>query len=109
MQIGEPLRARRSEMQEGKGPVTDPSVGSASAAPAASATGPDGNRLPDGFTWHGYLVQLLHIGSSIEHALMVQYLYAAYSLDDQCPDRNSGERRKVTQWRNLILSVAKEE
>ena len=62
---------------------------------------------PAGLTWHAYLVQLLHIASAIEHALMVQYLYAAYSLDD---DRsNPKERAQVTLWRNLILSIAKEE
>ena len=27
---------------------------------------------PAGLTWHGYLVQLLHIASSIEHALLVR-------------------------------------
>ena len=62
---------------------------------------------PAGLTWHGYLIQLLHIASSIEHALMVQYLYAAYSLDDE--RRNPKEQTKVTLWRNLILSIAKEE
>jgi hypothetical protein len=61
-----------------------------------------------GLTWRGYLVQLLHIASSIEHALMVQYLYAAYSLD---PKRGTdqNERRMINRWRNLLLSVAKEE
>lgn len=76
----------------------------ATAGPAKPAS----DRLPDGLTWHGYLVQLLHIASSIEHALMVQYLYAAYSLDER-PDLDPAEREKIPQWRNLILSVAKEE
>ena len=62
---------------------------------------------PVGLTWHGYLIQLLHIASAIEHALTVQYLYAAYSLDDE--RRDPEERAKVTLWRNLILSIAKEE
>ena len=96
-------------MQEAGGSVADTAAGSASAAQRTSAAGPDGERLPDGFTWHGYLVQLLHIASSIEHALMVQYLFAAYSLDDENPRLEPDERRKVAQWRNLILSVAKEE
>jgi hypothetical protein len=62
---------------------------------------------PAGLTWHGYLIQLLQIASSIEHSLMVQYLYAAYSLDDE---RSKPEQQsKVTLWRNLILSIAKEE
>jgi hypothetical protein len=62
---------------------------------------------PAGLTWHGYLVQLLHIASSIEHALMVQYLFAAYSLNDGV--ESSEFRKKVVLWRNLILSIAKEE
>lgn len=62
---------------------------------------------PAGLTWHGYLVQLLHIASSIEHALMVQYLFAAYSLNDSV--ENNEFRKKVVLWRNLILSIAKEE
>src|SRR5215472_18062071 len=94
-------------MQEAGGSVADTAAGSASAAQRTSAAGPDGERLPDGFTWHGYLVQLLHIASSIEHALMVQYLFAAYSLDDGV--ENSEFREKVVLWRNLILSIAKEE
>jgi hypothetical protein len=52
-------------------------------------------------------VQLLHIASSIEHALMVQYLFAAYSLNDGV--ENGEFRKKVVLWRNLILSIAKEE
>ena len=36
--------------------------------------------LPSGFSGHDYAVYLLHIAAEIEHLLMVQYLYAAYSL-----------------------------
>jgi len=64
--------------------------------------------LPPGLTWHGYLVQLLHIASSIEHALLVQYLYAAYSLGSENGLRPD-DWSKVNVWRNLILSIAKEE
>jgi Ferritin-like len=99
-------------MEEGRGPVGDRSSGSAPPAKGGSAAAVGGGRRsrpPDGLTWHGYLVQLLHIASSIEHALMVQYLYAAYSLDDERPDLEPDERKKVAEWRNLILSVAKEE
>jgi rubrerythrin len=92
-------------MQEGTGVASDPVAESAPTALAASARASHAQRLPDGLTWHGYLIQLLHIASEIEHALMVQYLYAAYSLDDEHPR----ERKKVAQWRSLLLSVAKEE
>ena len=36
--------------------------------------------LPPEFTWRDYTVFLLTIAAQIEHSLMVQYLYAAYSL-----------------------------
>jgi len=97
-------------MQEGRGPVADRSTARAPVPRRHSAAALD-NDLPShppaGLTWHGYVTQLLHIASSIEHALMVQYLYAAYSLDGE--RRNPEEQTKVTLWRNLILSIAKEE
>lgn len=51
--------------------------------------------------WRDYLLLLLRVAAEIEHGLMVQYLYAAYSLGD-------GERM-VEEWRNSIVAVAKEE
>jgi hypothetical protein len=62
---------------------------------------------PDEMTWRDYLIMLLHIGAELEHGLMVQYLYAAYSLDDQTGP--AARRRKVAEWRNALLIVAKEE
>src|SRR5882724_1847039 len=58
-------------------------------------------------TWKDHLVMLLHIGAEIEHSLMVQYLYAAYSLGgEQVPRRH---RLMVRGWQTSILAVAKEE
>ena len=62
---------------------------------------------PNDMAWRDYLIMLLHVGAEIEHALMVQYLYAAYSLDDQ--KGLPAQRRQVAEWRDLILTVAKEE
>ncbi len=31
-------------------------------------------------------IELLHIGAEVEHALMAQYLYAGYSLNENQPD-----------------------
>ncbi len=62
---------------------------------------------PEGMAWRDYLIMLLHIGAELEHGLMVQYLYAAYSLDDQTGSVQ--RRKKVGEWRNLLLTVAKEE
>jgi len=63
---------------------------------------------PPGISWHGYLVQLLHIASSIEHALLIQYLYAAYSLGSE-DELSAEDLAKLNVWRNLILSIAQEE
>jgi hypothetical protein len=62
---------------------------------------------PPELTWRDHAIMLLHIASTIEHALMVQYLFAAYSLGgDQVPVEH---RPMVEGWRNSILAVAKEE
>lgn len=62
---------------------------------------------PDGMTWRDYLIMLLHVGAELEHGLMVQYLYAAYSLDDQAGP--AARRRRVGEWKRLLLTVAREE
>lgn len=62
---------------------------------------------PDDLTWRDYLLMLLHIDAGIEHGLMVQYLYAAYSLGgDQVPP---DKRALVRRWQQTLLSIAKEE
>ena len=66
----------------------------------------DGSKPPE-MTWRDYLVLLLHLGAEIEHALMVEYLYAAYSLGgDQIPHAH---RPMVQRWQTNILNVAREE
>jgi hypothetical protein len=58
-------------------------------------------------SWRDYLIYLLHIGAEIEHALMVQYLYAAYSLGGtQVPEKH---RPMVERWRKSLLIIAREE
>jgi Ferritin-like len=63
--------------------------------------------VPVEFTPHRYAIFLLHIAAEIEHALMVEYLYAAFSLGGPKvpPDRWI----EVSQWREIILGIAKEE
>lgn len=53
-------------------------------------------------------VFLLNIAAEVEHALMVQYLFAAYSLRDpsQFPDDQAA---LVRAWRSAIATVAREE
>jgi len=51
---------------------------------------------------------LLSIAAEVEHALLVQYLYAAYSLSDGTgldPDQKTA----VDLWRGTIVEIAKEE
>jgi hypothetical protein len=62
---------------------------------------------PDDMTWRDYVIMLLHIGSELEHGLMVQYLYSAYSIGG---DHLSEEDQELVQkWQDLILTVAREE
>src|SRR6478609_9951424 len=53
-------------------------------------------------------VFLLHTGAEIEHALLVQYLYAAYSLK---PAKEVDEEHAplVRAWRKTLLGIAREE
>jgi Ferritin-like len=63
--------------------------------------------VPREFTAHDYAVYLLHIAAEIEHTLMVQYLYAAYSLGG--PHVPSDKREQVLKWQRIILGIAREE
>src|ERR1700680_4789471 len=63
--------------------------------------------LPPELSWHDYAIFLLSMAAEIEHSLMVQYLYAAYSLGGpQVPEEH---RSKVLEWQRVILGIAKEE
>ncbi|MGW1992181.1 ferritin-like domain-containing protein [Embleya sp. NPDC001921] len=63
--------------------------------------------LPPEFNWRDYTVMLLHTAAEIEHSLMVQYLFAAYSLGG--PDVPTNLREPVRRWQEIILGIAKEE
>ena len=56
---------------------------------------------PPELSWHEYIIFLLQLGASVEHALMVQYLYAAYSL--------RADRPPAGEWRESLLLIAREE
>jgi hypothetical protein len=67
---------------------------------------------PDELTWWDWTVFLLHTAAEVEHALMVQYLYAAYSLGEapfQGPNVPTSAQGLVASWRGTIVSVAREE
>jgi hypothetical protein len=59
------------------------------------------------FVPRDYVSFLLHIDAEIEHGLMVQYLYAAYSLGG--PQVPPERRDQVRGWQEVILGIAKEE
>jgi len=61
---------------------------------------------PAGLSWRDYLITLLRIAGEIEHALMVQYLYAAYSLGGPGAEQ---EPELVRGWRDTLLTIAREE
>ena len=72
-------------------------------AQAAPESGP----YESEFSPRDYVSYLLHVDAEIEHALMVQYLYAAYSLGG--PQVPQAHRAAVRGWQEIILGIAKEE
>src|ERR1700726_1501670 len=74
---------------------------------ARRSLAPDHNYQRPDMSPRDHLVMMLTSGAEIEHALMVQYLYAAYSINvDQAREE---DRAMVEGWRASILSVAREE
>ena len=63
--------------------------------------------VPSEFNGKDYITMLLQIDAEIEQGLMLQYLYAAYSMGGaQIPEKY---QEKVHTWQNIILGIAKEE
>ena len=86
---------------------SDPPIDQAEHTASATGEPPTGLSKSLHETWLDHLTLLLHAAAGIEHELMVQYLYAAYSLGgDQVP---ANQRHLVRLWRRNILAVAKEE
>jgi hypothetical protein len=55
------------------------------------------------------LSYLLSQGAELEHALMCQYLYAAFSLKSSADGLDDAQSERVERWRRAILRVAGEE
>ena len=70
----------------------------------ADAIGVD---VPPEFNGRDYVVFLLRVAAEIEHSLMAQYLFAAYSLGG--PDVPAQQAEAVRAWQETILGIAKEE
>jgi len=84
-----------------------PSAEKAAVHLKKATSGTDRVRIPTEFTAHQYAVLLLHIAAEIEHSLMVEYLYAAFSLGG--PGVPKEHQRQVSEWQEVILGIAKEE
>ncbi len=63
--------------------------------------------VPSEFNPRQYAILLLQVAASIEHALMIEYLYAAHSLGGS--GVSTSHQTEVAQWREIILGIAKEE
>lgn len=72
-----------------------------------SEDGKDGAPYEKEFSPRDYVSYLLDVDAEIEHGLMVQYLYAAYSLGG--PQVPAQHRDTVRGWQEIILGIAKEE
>jgi hypothetical protein len=80
---------------------------SAKAALAARLLPGQKAHIPPELTPHEYAILLLHVAAEVEHALMVQYLYAGFSLGGaRVPEAH---RQAVAQWQEILLGIAKEE
>lgn len=82
------------------------------AARAAFAAADVGLTKPAELTWWDWTVFLLHTAAEIEHALMVQYLYAAYSLAErnfQGPQVPPNAEQLAGRWRRIVAGIAREE
>ncbi|SFM82933.1 Ferritin-like [Chitinophaga sp. YR627] len=64
-------------------------------------------RIPPEFNGKDYVTFLLCIDAEIEHGLMLQYLYAAYSLGG--PQIPEPYRQQIKEAQEVILGIAKEE
>src|SRR5580704_11963001 len=99
----------RSQMWRHLGPLIAPSGKvRRNGAVLVFATGAAATTAPAlEFSQREYGVFLLSMAAEIEHSLMVQYLYSAWSLGG--PQVPEAERGQVETWRRIMLGIAKEE
>ena len=105
------MRVRIDRHLQGLMKIHPGTAGLSALAKSVTAAASGGPVLPPEFTWRDYTVFLLTIAAQIEHSLMVQYLYAAYSLGGPQlgPPVTDQQRNSVAAWRQIILGIAKEE
>lgn len=92
-------------------PATDVAleIGPAESAPfpLLAAEAAAGVEIPPEFNGRDYTVLLLRVAAEIEHSLMAQYLFAAYSLGG--PGVPAERVVDVRAWQETLLGIAKEE
>ena len=75
---------------------------------ALTITGPGETPLtPSELSGRDYAIFLLRLAAEVEHALMVQYLFTAYSLG--APGLPAERQAEVRAWQETMLGIAKEE
>lgn len=74
-------------------------------APSADTPAPRYRRPPD-LSPHDWAIFLLQSAAEVEHALMVQYLFAAYSLR---ADDSPIDGHRVADWQEVVREIAREE
>jgi Ferritin-like len=84
-----------------------PQAKSLAKGTTACAETRNGVEIPAEFTPRQYAIFLLHIAAELEHVLMVEYLFAGYSLGG--PQVPEAHHAQVARWRETILGIAKEE
>lgn len=82
-------------------------IAAETAAPAPAEPAEMPFVVPTQFTGKDYITMLLHVDAEIEHGLMLQYLYAAYSIGG--PQIGEKYRERAHNWKNIVLGIAKEE
>jgi hypothetical protein len=100
-------------------PRTSPLIGFRAAlrSPLAADESTTVIPLPDLRSWQSPLDKakiLLESAAEIEHALMVQYLYAAYSLKSKEEVTDTKQKKVLNEgsaasWPNILLGIAREE
>jgi hypothetical protein len=99
----------RNQLARHLGPLIAPpgKVGRGGAALVFAAEAAGSAAPTPEFNQREYAVFLLSMAAEVEHSLMVQYLYSAWSLGGpQVPEAHRGE---IETWRRIMLGIAKEE
>ncbi len=96
-----------TKREQPREPATTARALLASFADVAAPAAEDQRAISPEFNGHQYAIFLLHVAAEIEHALMVEYLFAAYTLGG--PHVGEKQADAVREWQEVIFGIAKEE